>query len=58
MHMALLKKVFSSVLSEVVIKEGFHVSSISSLMEHEFQILSFKVLFIAHIVLKASLFHS
>lgn len=50
---ALLKWAFSSVSSEILMKASLHMSSISSLMQHEFHFIDFELLFIAHIVLKA-----
>lgn len=50
--MALLKWPFSSPLHEILVKSSLQFSSISSLMQHEFHLIDFKLLLIAHVVLK------
>lgn len=49
---ALLKWPFSSSLHGILVKASLQFRSISSLMQHEFHLIDFKPLFIAHVVLK------
>lgn len=49
---ALMKWPFFSPLHEILVKISLQFSSISSLMQHEFHLIDFKLLFIAHVVLK------